>query len=467
MKYCPTCQHCYEDGPTVCPDDDSSLAEARAGAALLAGKYRLDVLLGRGDQGTAYEATELGNGRPVIAVELQRAEVLSDPDALGRFHAAAQAAGRNNGQEVGEVRDSGPLPGGGAYVVMELKGEDTEEFGVPAVAPGRADTPAAAPRGADTGRLRPPGRNTGRLSQVAAEITQEVRRIPSPPPPEPARPAAPLEDAGVTREVSAPPQPRAAPARQVASVAAGRPSEPVAVGIPHGRTRRRRRRPPAYYLTLALIGIACVLLLVYAFTLMRRGTDADAVTGTAATQSQATGASAPSPSAGQQTAAPTAGQTGPAAAGAEGAQPANATTRGGTTAARSAARGAGGEDEVREVLDDWVAAAAAGNVGRLMAFYAPELEAFYGRRDVKSSSLRAELNRLYGRAEKVEARILGEPRISFEEGGRVALVRLRLGYSVEGKGRKTRRGEVTQRLRLVKADGAWKISGQRGENMLS
>lgn len=57
-------------------------------------------------------------------------------------------------------------------------------------------------------------------------------------------------------------------------------------------------------------------------------------------------------------------------------------------------------------------------------------------------------------------------RITFAEGGRVATVRVRLGYVVEDKRGRKRRGEVAQELRLVKAGDRWEISGQRGENML-
>lgn len=118
------------------------------------------------------------------------------------------------------------------------------------------------------------------------------------------------------------------------------------------------------------------------------------------------------------------------------------------------------------MIDDWVAAVVSRDVRKLMTFYAPELETFYDRRDLKSSSLRAELTRLFGRAESVEARVLGEPRITFEEGGRAATASVRVSYVVEDKGGKRRRGEATQELRLVKAGDGWKISGQRGENML-
>lgn len=118
------------------------------------------------------------------------------------------------------------------------------------------------------------------------------------------------------------------------------------------------------------------------------------------------------------------------------------------------------------MLDDWVAAAVSRDVRKVMTFYAPEVETFYDRRDVKSSSLRAELTRLFGRAESVEARVLGEPRVTFEDRGRAATASVRIRYVVEDKGGKKRRGEATQELRLVKTGDEWRISGQRGENML-
>lgn len=468
MKHCPACHRCYDDAQATCAEDHSTLVESRPGSPLLAGKYRLEEFLGRGDQGTAYEATALADGRSVIAVELLRAEVLDDPQALARFHSAAQAAGRNNGQEVGEIRDSGPLPGGGAYVVMGLMDEEADGPVGAATAPEPSDTPTVAAKSLDTGRLHQPGRTTGRLSKVGVEITQELRRIPVPlPPAEGPRPAAaeepaPFKDAGVTRVVDARKRPQEDSSRHVDSGAAGLTPAMTAADAPR-RARPRRRR--SGYLGLALIGLACGLLLAYAFTRMRRESEATAVTPPDATQSQAPKPSPTDPPAAQQTAAPASGQTGPAAVTLDGASPA-ATAGRTATDARSSPQGAGRESDVREVLDDWRAAAVSRNVDRLMGFYAPELEIFHGRRDVTSSSLRAELTRLYGRAEKVEARILGEPRLTFEEGGRTASARVRLGYTVEDKGGKVRRGEVTQQLRLVKTGGGWKISSQRGQNML-
>jgi ketosteroid isomerase-like protein len=136
------------------------------------------------------------------------------------------------------------------------------------------------------------------------------------------------------------------------------------------------------------------------------------------------------------------------------------------TATRSSPQASNREADVRAMLDEWVAAAAAQDVDRLMAFYSPELDAFYNRRGVSSSSIRTEWTRLYKRAGKVEVRILGEPRITFEDGGRFATVRIRLAYTVLDKEGKTRRGVAAQVLRLVKTGDGWKITDQRGENIL-
>jgi ketosteroid isomerase-like protein len=468
MKHCPACHRCYEDAQTACAEDQSALIESRPGPPALAGKYRLEEFLGRGDQGTAYGATALGDGRSVIAVELVRAEVLNDPQALERFHAAAQAAGRNNGQEVGGIRDSGSLPGGGAYVVMELIDGDADGQEDAAAAPGQSDTPAVLAQGPETGPLRPLRRNTGKLTKVAAEITQEVRRIPLPiPPVEASRVAAeeatPARDAGITREVSAPPKPRMTSSLPAASRATREPSAPMVADV---RRKTTRLQPTTFYFGLALIGLACLLLLLYAFSRVRFEPAATTTTDPATTQTSASQPEAPPAPPTQQAAAPSSGQSGPSAAGPADTSPAAPTVGGAVTTGRSTSRGAGREAEVRELLDDWVAAVVARDVDRLMTFYSTELETFHGRRDVKSSSLRAELGRLFGRAESVEARVLGEPQITFEEGGRVATTRVRLSYTIEDKRGRKRRGEVAQELRLVKIGNGWKISGQGGENML-
>lgn len=446
MKYCQTCRHCYEDAEALCPRDGAALAEARPGTRLLAGAYQLEVFLGRGDIGAAYEATEVRGGRPVIAVELLRGEVLADTQSLERFHQSAQAAGRNNGQEVGEIRDSGPLPGGGAYVVMELIDEGAEGEGdAEAAATGQAGPPPAAAQAPTTGRLRPPGRNTGRLSKVAAELTQEVPRITLPIPPSAAgsvtgsQPTPPFTASDVTREMSAPPQTQAVSAPQTAPGVVTTPSSTIVPG--NTREAERGGRSASFYLWVALISLACGVLLAIVVLRLRREPDAAPAEGRPA-DSQPLGA-APAE---RQDVAPAAGQTTPDAA------PENAMV-------------AGRVEDVSAVLDDWVSAADARDVDRLMAFYSPELDAFYNERSVSSSSIRAELTRLYEGAESVDVRMVTRPRIRLDEGGRGASARVRLGYVIEDRGGRRRRGEAVQELQLAQTAEGWKITGQRGEKM--
>lgn len=119
MKLCPICQHCYEDTDTVCPQDQMALVPSRPGSRLIASKYRLDRLLGRGGMGTVYAGTHVDLDRPV-AIKLLLSDFTADADALERFRREARAAARLNHQNVADTYDYGSLPDGGAYIVMEL-----------------------------------------------------------------------------------------------------------------------------------------------------------------------------------------------------------------------------------------------------------------------------------------------------------------------------------------------------------
>jgi serine/threonine protein kinase/ketosteroid isomerase-like protein len=119
MKLCPICQHCYEDTETVCPNDQTALVQSRPGTRMIADKYRLDRLLGRGGMGTVYAGTHIDLDRPV-AIKLLLSDFTADAGALERFRREARAAARLNHQNVADTYDYGTLPDGGAYIVMEL-----------------------------------------------------------------------------------------------------------------------------------------------------------------------------------------------------------------------------------------------------------------------------------------------------------------------------------------------------------
>src|ERR687894_1249974 len=119
MKLCPVCQRCYEDTDTSCLNDQTALVASRPGTRMVAGKYRLDKLLGRGGMGTVYAGTHVDLDRPV-AIKLLLSDFTADADALERFRREARAAARLNHQNVADTYDYGSLPDGGAYIVMEL-----------------------------------------------------------------------------------------------------------------------------------------------------------------------------------------------------------------------------------------------------------------------------------------------------------------------------------------------------------
>ncbi|HKS30211.1 MAG TPA: protein kinase [Pyrinomonadaceae bacterium] len=124
MKLCPACQRCYEDTDTVCSFDSTGLVPSRHGSRMIAEKYRLDRLLGRGGMGAVYEGTHLDLDRPV-AIKLLLPDFTADPEALERFRREARAAARLNHPNVADTYDYGSLPEGGAYIIMELIDGDT------------------------------------------------------------------------------------------------------------------------------------------------------------------------------------------------------------------------------------------------------------------------------------------------------------------------------------------------------
>jgi len=91
---------------------------------LLAGKYRIERLLGAGGMGTVYAAYhELLRQR--VAVKLLKAEIADNAGALARFLNEARAAASIQNEHVARVMDVGQLEGGTPYMVLEyLEGTD-------------------------------------------------------------------------------------------------------------------------------------------------------------------------------------------------------------------------------------------------------------------------------------------------------------------------------------------------------
>jgi len=116
-------------------------------------------------------------------------------------------------------------------------------------------------------------------------------------------------------------------------------------------------------------------------------------------------------------------------------------------------------DALRTALQEWVEATNAKDIGRQMSFYMPRLLAYYLTRDTPRDAVRAEKARVFARATSIDINA-DEPEVVFLEQGRVAVMRFRKRYRVEG-GPAARSGEVVQELRWRRSDGGWKIYSER------
>ncbi|MFN8010298.1 MAG: serine/threonine-protein kinase [Holophagaceae bacterium] len=94
---------------------------------ILAGRYRIVALLGRGGMGEVYRADDLKLGQPV-ALKFLPPALESDRDALERLHGEVRAAHRVSHPHVCRVHDIGEA-GGRTFLSMEfVDGEDLESL---------------------------------------------------------------------------------------------------------------------------------------------------------------------------------------------------------------------------------------------------------------------------------------------------------------------------------------------------
>jgi serine/threonine protein kinase len=92
--------------------------EERVGT-LLAEKYQLGRIIGRGGMGVVYEATHTWTNRQV-AIKLLHATAATDPDAPRRFLQEARTGSALKHPNVVEVLDMGSEPDGAVYLVLEM-----------------------------------------------------------------------------------------------------------------------------------------------------------------------------------------------------------------------------------------------------------------------------------------------------------------------------------------------------------
>jgi serine/threonine-protein kinase len=94
---------------------------------LIAGKYRVESLLGTGGMGTVWRGHHVGLGTEV-AVKFIKPKFALAPDARKRFEIEARAAAKLQSKHAVKVYDYGVTEGGLPYIVMEyLEGESLSD----------------------------------------------------------------------------------------------------------------------------------------------------------------------------------------------------------------------------------------------------------------------------------------------------------------------------------------------------
>src|ERR1700719_3249430 len=103
--------------------DDVEAAGVKAGD-ILAGKYRVDRVLGVGGMGVVVAAHHIQLDEHV-AIKFLLPQALANAEAVARFDREARAAVKIKSEHVARVIDVGKLETGAPYMVMEyLEGED-------------------------------------------------------------------------------------------------------------------------------------------------------------------------------------------------------------------------------------------------------------------------------------------------------------------------------------------------------
>src|SRR3954468_1436820 len=91
---------------------------------VIADKYLVERILGKGGMGVVYLAKHLQLGE-LVAIKFLRAKTLENPELVARFLREGRTAARLRSEHVARVRDVGTMPDGAPYLVMEyLDGRD-------------------------------------------------------------------------------------------------------------------------------------------------------------------------------------------------------------------------------------------------------------------------------------------------------------------------------------------------------
>jgi len=105
--------------PVSLRDDDQSAERDALLGTVLAGRYRIEELIGSGGMGAVYRAEHV-HMRKAVAVKVLHKEMTAFPEVVARFEREAVAAGRIEHAHVVSASDFGQLEDGSFYLVLEF-----------------------------------------------------------------------------------------------------------------------------------------------------------------------------------------------------------------------------------------------------------------------------------------------------------------------------------------------------------
>ncbi len=118
LQLCPHCASAFDHTVELCPHDGAQLESPRLLPYRFQERYRLTRLLAEGGMGSVFTAFDERLSREV-AIKVVRGERFGDDQYRLRFEREARALARIKHPGVIEVYDTGDVPEGGAFLVME------------------------------------------------------------------------------------------------------------------------------------------------------------------------------------------------------------------------------------------------------------------------------------------------------------------------------------------------------------
>jgi eukaryotic-like serine/threonine-protein kinase len=124
MSTCPECGATYPPQVSICAADGMMLVPQEPSrdsivGTVIAGKYRIDAVIGRGGMGAVYRATHVMLNK-TIAVKTIKPDLIESTEMVQRFQREARAATSLEHPNIVAVYDFGQAEDGALYIVMEF-----------------------------------------------------------------------------------------------------------------------------------------------------------------------------------------------------------------------------------------------------------------------------------------------------------------------------------------------------------